>query len=94
MTQELMTQLAGFGAIGIIGGTLFKSFLAERDALIQERKEETEYFKQELATTRELYKVELAQDRDTYINSIDKIINRMNVLEEDVKDIKNKLEDK
>lgn len=83
--EEVMTQFASLGAVGIIAGVLFKKFLDDSNS-------DKEYFRNEIKETRELYKEELKKDRETYINSIEKITNRIDIIEDDVKEIKEKLD--
>ncbi len=83
--EEIITQFAGLGAVGVIAGVLFKK-------LIDDSNNDKEYFRAEIKETRELYKEELKNDRETYINSIDKLTNRLNVVEDTVKEIKDKID--
>ena len=83
--EEIITQFAGLGAVGIIAGVLFKK-------LIDDSNNDKEYFRNEIKETRELYKEELKNDREIYINSIEKITNRIDIIEDDVKEIKDKLD--
>ena len=83
--EEIITQFAGLGAVGIIAGVLFKK-------LIDDSNNDKEYFRAEIKETRELYKEELKNDREIYINSIDKLTNRLDVVEDTVKEIKDKID--
>lgn len=83
--EEIITQFAGLGAVGIIAGVLFKK-------LIDDSNNDKEYFRNEIKESRELYKEELRKDRETYINSIEKITNRIDIIENDVKEIKDKID--
>ena len=85
--EEIITQFAGLGAVGIIAGVLFKK-------LIDDSNNDKEYFRNEIKESRELYKEELKNDREIYINSIEKITNRIDIIEDDVKEIKDKLDRK
>lgn len=82
--EEMISQFASLGAVGVVAGVLFKKFLDDSNS-------DKEYFRNEIKETRELYKEELKKDRETYISSIEKITNRIDVIEDDVKEIKNKL---
>ena len=90
--EETFTYFTSYGAIGIIAFLLFKNTL-------QSHKEEREFFIEELNSSRELYKNELAEDRAIYLSSIEKITSSVKeldskiiVIEDDVKEIKNKLD--
>lgn len=90
--EEIITQFAGLGAVGVIAGVLFKK-------LIDDSNNDKEYFRAEIKETRELYKEELEKnreeiqkDREVYINSIDKLTNRLDVVEDTVKEIKDKID--
>lgn len=85
MEETLYSYFASYGAIGIIAFVLFKNTL-------QNHKEQVDYLKAEIATGRETYKSELAEDRKVYLDSISKITSRIDIIEDDVKDIKTKLE--
>lgn len=90
--EETITYFSSYGAIGVIAFLLFKNTL-------QSHKEERDFFVQELNSSRDLYKNELAEDRAIYLSSIEKItssVKELNskiiVIEDDVKEIKSKLE--
>lgn len=83
--DTIVQNFAGLGVAGVIAGVLFKTFL-------EEKREEKQYFREEISASRELYKEELAKDRECYITSIEKITNRIDIIEDDVKEIKNTLE--
>lgn len=83
--EDMITQFASLGAVGVVAGVLFKK-------LIDDSNNDKEYFRNEIKETRELYKEELKNDRETYINSIEKITNRIDIIEDDVKEIKDKLD--
>ena len=83
--EEMISQFASLGAVGVVAGVLFKLFL-------EEKAEEKKFFREEIKETRELYKEELKKDRETYISSIEKITNRIDIIEDDVKEIKDKLD--
>ena len=83
--EEIINSFMSLGAVGIVAGVLFKK-------LIDDSNSDKEYFRNEIKETRELYKEELKNDRETYINSIEKITNRIDVIENDVKEIKDKLD--
>ena len=86
------------GTAGVVAGVLFKKF-------IDDSKTDKEYFRNEIKDTREKFYNELQllredaqKDREIYIESIEKITNkvdvintRINVIESDIKDIKGKL---
>ena len=83
--EEIINSFMSLGAVGIVAGVLFKK-------LIDDSNSDKEYFRNEIKETRELYKEELKNDRETYINSIEKITNRIDVIENDVKEIKDKID--
>ena len=83
--EDIITQFASLGAVGIVAGVLFKK-------LIDDSNNDKEYFRSEIKETRELYKEELKNDREIYINSIEKITKRIDIIEDDVKAIKDKLD--
>lgn len=90
--EDIITQFASLGAVGIVAGVLFKK-------LIDDSNSDKEYFRNEIKESRELYKIELEKnreeiqkDREVYINSIEKITNRIDIIEDDVKEIKDKLD--
>lgn len=90
--EELLLQISGLGVTGIVGGVLFKKFLDDDKAKNEERKEEAKYYREEITRTREVYQEELKKDREIYIDSIEKITGRIDIIETDIKDIKDKLE--
>lgn len=82
--EDIMSSFMSLGAVGIVAGVLFKKFLADSE-------NDKAYFRNEIKETRELYKEELKKDRETYITSIEKITNRLDVVEDNVKEIKETL---
>lgn len=97
--DNFVNDFASLGLIGIIGWLLFSTFLQERKTANEETRNTITYLKQEISTSRELYKSELEKDREVYVESISKITNsiseitsRIDNIEEDVKDIKDKLD--
>ena len=85
MEEQIINSFMSLGVVGVIAGVLFKLFL-------EEKAEEKKFFREEIKETRELYKEELKKDRETYISSIEKITNRIDIIEDDVKEIKDKLD--
>lgn len=99
MDELVLQQMAGLGVTGMIAYSLFKSFLQERNAMIENNKEEKEYLKAEITNTRNVFQAELKKDREIYISSIERIANSVNslndemeVIKTDIKDIKTKLD--
>lgn len=99
MDELVLQQMAGLGVTGMIAYSLFKSFLQERNAMIENNKEEKEYLKAEITNTRNVFQTELKKDRELYISSIERIANSVNslndemeVIKTDIKDIKTKLD--
>ena len=97
--EEIIKECASLGMMGIVGGLLFTTFLQERKDAGDETKNTIEYLKNEITHGRNLYKEELEKDRAVYVNSISKITDsisqmtsRIDSIENDVKDIKNKLD--
>lgn len=84
MEEQLMNSFLSLGVCGIVAGVLFRKFLSDSES-------DKEYFRNEIKETRELYKEELQKDREIYISSIEKITNRIDTIENDVKDIKETL---
>lgn len=82
--DEMMSSFMSLGCVGIVAGVLFKKFL-------DDSKNDKEYFRTEIKETREIYQNELKKDREIYIESIEKITSRIEVIEDDIKDIKDKL---
>lgn len=82
--EDILIQFSSLGCAGIVAGVLFKKFL-------EDSKSDKEYFRSEIKETREIYQNELKKDREIYIESIEKITNRIEVIEDDIKDIKDKL---
>lgn len=83
--EEIINSFMSLGAVGVVAGVLFKK-------LIDDSNNDKEYFRNEIKESRELYKEELRKDRETYINSIEKITNRIDIIENDVKEIKDKID--
>lgn len=83
--EEIMNTFMSLGVTGVVAGVLFKKFLDDSN-------NDKEYFRNELKESRELYKEELKKDREIYINSIEKITSRIDIIENDVKEIKDKLD--
>lgn len=83
--EEIINSFMSLGAVGIVAGVLFKK-------LIDDSNNDKEYFRNEIKESRELYKEELKKDREIYINSIEKITNRIDIIENDVKEIKDKID--
>lgn len=91
MEEQIINSFMSLGVVGVIAGVLFKIFL-------EEKAEEKKFFREEIKESRDLYKNELEKnreeiqkDREVYISSIDKITNRIDIIEDDVKEIKDKL---
>ena len=83
--EDMIVQFSSLGAVGIVAAVLFKKFIEDSNS-------DKEYFRKELKESREIYQAELKADRETYTNSIEKITNKIAVIEDDVKEIKDRLE--
>lgn len=99
MEEAIFSQIASVGVVGVVGAILFKKFLEDDKIKDAERKEEQKYYREELKTTREAFQEELKKQREVYINSIEKITssvcllnNKVCIIEEDIKYIKNKID--
>ena len=97
--EEIVKEFASLGIIGVIGWLLFSTFLQERKNASEETKNTIDYLKSEISQGRNLYKEELEKDRQVYVNSISKITDsisqmttRINTIEDDVKEIKDRLD--
>lgn len=97
--EEVVKEFASLGIIGVIGWLLFSTFLQERKNASEETKNTIDYLKSEIAHNRNLYKEELEKDRQVYVNSISKITDsisqmttRIDNIEDDVKEIKDRLD--
>lgn len=97
--EEVIKEFASLGLIGVIGWLLFSTFLQERKNANEETKNTIDYLKSEITHNRSLYKEELEKDRQVYVNSISKITNsisqmttRIDTIEDDVKEIKDRLD--
>lgn len=97
--EEMVKEFASLGIIGVIGWLLFSTFLQERKNASEETKNTIDYLKSEIAHGRNLYKEELEKDRTVYVNSISKITDsisqmttRIDNIEDDVKEIKDRLD--
>lgn len=97
--EEMVKEFASLGLIGVIGWLLFSTFLQERKTASEETKNTIDYLKSEIAQGRNLYKEELEKDRQVYVNSISKITDsisqmttRIDTIEDDVKEIKDRLD--
>lgn len=97
--EEMVKEFASLGLIGVIGWLLFSTFLQERKTASEETKSTIDYLKSEIAQGRNLYKEELEKDRQVYVNSISKITDsisqmttRIDTIEDDVKEIKDRLD--
>jgi hypothetical protein len=86
--ETLIADLGSMGIVGLVAGVLFKKMLDDDKTKMQQRKEEVEYFRAEIAKTREIYQSELKNDRAVYVDSIKQISSRISDIEEDIKDIK------
>ena len=89
--DEMITQFAEIGIIGVIAFTLFKNTL-------ESHKQQIKYYQDEIEFTRNAYKEELKADRECYTNSITKIATsihemttRIDTIEDDVKVIRDKI---
>ena len=89
--EELITQFAGLGTVGIIGGILFKKFLNDSEADKQYFRDEIKEMREENKKDREMFQTELDKSRSVYISSIDRITSKISVLEGEVKEIKETL---
>lgn len=89
--EELITQLAGLGTVGVMGGILFKKFLNDSEADKQYFRDEIKEMREENKKDREMFQTELDKSRSVYINSIDRITSKISVLEGEVKEIKETL---
>lgn len=92
--DAILKELGSLGVVGLICGILFKKMLDDDKAKVDQRKEEVEYFRQEITRTREIYQDELKNDRTVYVDSIKQISSRMSDIEEDLKDIKHTIQNK
>lgn len=97
--EEVIKEFASLGIIGVIGWLLFSTFLQERKNASEETKNTIDYLKSEITHGRNLYKEELEKDRQVYVNSISKITDsisqmttRIDNIEDDVKEIKDRLD--
>ena len=97
--EEVVKEFASLGIIGVIGWLLFSTFLQERKNASEETKNTIDYLKSEITHNRNLYKEELEKDRQVYVNSISKITDsisqmttRIDNIEDDVKEIKDRLD--
>lgn len=80
-----------YGVLGIgilaLGG--FASWLIKY--MLMENKTDKERHYQEIKDLQEMYKVELSEDRKVYVESMNKVVGKLDTLEKDVEVIKNKL---
>lgn len=89
--DEIMSSFMSLGMCGVVAGVLFKKF-------IEDSSSDKEYFRNEIKESREVFQEELRKqreesqkDREIYIESIEKITGRIDVIESDIKDIKEKI---
>lgn len=83
--EEMITQFAGLGVTGIVAYKLFTTFLAEK-------KDDKEAYKAELKELRVMYREELAKDRELYQDSMRMIVSKLDNLEQDIVEIKEKID--
>lgn len=89
---DITNTLLNYGVVGIAGGILFKKFLEDSES-------DKEYFREKIEQDQKTYREQLEMDRQTYLDSINAVTssigaisNKLEEIETDVKDIKNKLE--
>ena len=83
--EEMLTQFAGFGVTGVVAYKLFVTFLAEKE-------EDKKAYKSELKELRDMYREELAKDRELYQVSMRMIVNKLEILEQDIVEIKENID--
>lgn len=59
--------------------------------MLTENKSDKERHCQEIKDLQEMYKFELSEDRKVYVESMNKVVGKLDTLEKDVEVIKNKL---
>ena len=85
--EQFVTQFTGLGIAGVVCYKLMETFLKEKE-------DDKQAYRNELKEQREMYREELAKDRELYQNSMHIIVNRLENVEEDVREIKQNLAQK
>ncbi|MGL5718028.1 MAG: hypothetical protein ACRCX2_33805 [Paraclostridium sp.] len=86
--EELITQFASLGIVGIIGGVFLKKYLEEsaedRRIQLEERKEDRDMYRQSIE--------KFTSISEEYVNSISKLTIRVENLEESTERIETKID--
>lgn len=91
--DEMIKEFLQYGVLGIVALVVGYKYMTNMEQTKEDSKEELrearQMYKQELENDRSMYKQELEKDREVYLTSINSVVGRINVLESDVKEIKN-----
>ena len=82
--EQLVTQFTSLGVAGIVCFKLMETFLREKE-------DDKQAYRLELREQREMYRQELAKDRELYQNSMATLVERIENVEQDIREIKQNL---
>ena len=94
MEEQLIQIVSSYGLIGVAGGVLFKKFLSDSESDKQYFRAEIKSIREENKKDRDMFQEELDKSRTAFLESINKITEKMSSLETEIKDIKDALNDR